>query len=132
MYTASRGWQVQSLPPSGDRLHARAVGVCERFRVLQAVSDDHVLPGVRVDGRADGPASKGHLSHASPRPSPSASGWTPPSIGLMGLNTFLQLSRLFSMPSPSASVFVTLPSYSPGLDGLQVGSFAGVPHENSG
>lgn len=38
------------------------------------------------------PASRGHLSQASPRPSPSVSSCIPPSIGRIGLKTFLQLS----------------------------------------
>src|SRR5215470_6076723 len=53
-------------------------------------------------------------------------------MGRIGLNTFLQLSWLSGIPSPSLSFVLMLPSYSPGLDGVQVGSGAGVPQEKSG
>ena len=70
--------------------------------------------------------SSGQGSQASPSPSPSVSGCAPLSIGRIGLNTSGQLSELLGMPSPSLSVAVMLPSYSPGRIGTQLGSPGGA------
>ena len=133
MYTASRGWQVQSLPtPAGPDFNARAVGVCERFRVLQAVSDDHVLPGVRVDGRADGSCIQGTLVAC-----------VAASIAVrIGLDATIHrpygiehLLTVVAIVLDAIAVGVGLrgpPVIFTGSRRLQVGSFAGVPHENSG
>ena len=76
-------------------------------------------------------ASKGQTSQSSPLVSPSASGWALLSILRTGLKVLGQLSLLSATPSPSLSVALALPSYSPGREGTQVGSLSGVLQKNS-
>src|SRR4051812_12440999 len=96
---------------------------------MPSSSRSSLLGGVQVS-----PAASGHLSHASPMPSPSASACPVVSIGRIGLKTFGQLSIASGTPSPSLSAAVSPETYCDAVAdedvgpryGTQLGSFLGV------